>query len=256
MLTKAHWMTGQLDLLTIISLVVAFAAILKLRSVLGQRTDEDDARVDRVKTREREAANATASAGGGDVINLPRRDRAETASPAAETVSNDNETRIRAYPAASPSVTDGLLQIVRFDPTFDPEAFVTGAKRAYEMIVTGFAEGDRKMLKDLLSREVYDGFVTAINEREARGEQVTQQFVGIKKAEITGAEVLGGIASLSVKFVSELITATRDRTGNVVTGDPQRVSDVTDVWTFVRDVSNRKALENLNWKLDETQPPN
>lgn len=248
-------MNGQLDILTVISLVVAAAAILKLRSVLGQRTDEDDARVERIKTREREAANAGASA-GGDVINLPRRDRPEAAPAGAEAATNDSETKIRSYPAGSEAVTSGLLQIARFDRSFDPEAFVTGAKRAYEMIVTAFAEGDRKALKDLLSREVYEGFVAAIDEREARGEHIEQQFVGIKKAEITGAEVLGGVASVSMKFVSELITATRDGSGQVVSGDPQRVTDVTDSWTFVRDVSNRRALENLNWKLDETQPPN
>lgn len=248
-------MTGQLDILTIISLVVAAAAILKLRSVLGHRTDEDDARVERTKAaREREAAKAGAGASAGDVINLPRRDRPEPG--AAEPVTADGETRIKAYPAASEAVTDGLLQIVRYDRNFDPEAFVTGAGRAYEMIVTAFAEGDRKTLKNLLSREVYDGFVAAIEERESRGEQVAQQFVGIKKAEITQAEVSGGVASISMRFVSELITATRDRAGALVGGDPQKVTEVTDVWTFVRDVSSRKALEDLNWKLDETQPPN
>lgn len=247
-------MNGQPDLLLIISLVVAAAAILKLRSVLGQRTDEDDARVERLKAREREAA--AAGAGTGDVINMPRRDRAEPVNPANEPVPNDSETRIRAFPVTSPAVTDGLLQIARFDRAFDPEAFVTGARRAYEMIVTAFAEGDRKSLKNLLSREVYDGFVAAIQEREARGEQIDQQFVGIRKAEITGAEVMGGMASVTMRFVSELITATHDRAGTIIAGDPQKVSDVTDVWTFVRDVSSRKALDNLNWKLDETQPPN
>ena len=70
------------------------------------------------------------------------------------------------------------------------------------------------------------------------------------------AEVLGGIASVTMRFVSELITATHDRSGTVVGGDPQRVSEVTDVWTFVRDVSTAKALQDVNWKLDETQPPN
>lgn len=248
-------MNGQLDLLTIISLVVAAAAILKLRSVLGQRSDEDDARVERIKARERETASAGPAA-GGDVINLPRRDRPDVTGPAAEPAGNDSETRIRAYPAASEAVTTGLLQIARFDRNFDPEAFVTGSKRAYEMIVTAFADGDRKTLQGLLSPEVYDGFLQAIDEREARGEQIDQQFVGIKKAEITGAEVLGGMASVSMKFVSELITATRDRGGAVLSGDPQKVIEVTDAWTFARDVSNRKALEDPNWRLDETQPPN
>ncbi|MEQ1717783.1 MAG: Tim44/TimA family putative adaptor protein [Hyphomicrobium sp.] len=248
-------MNGQFDLLTLISLVVAVVVILKLRSVLGHRSEEDDARVERLKTREREATNATASAGTGEVINMPRRDRPDTA-PAAEPASEDNETRIRAYPAMNQGVTDGLLTISRLDRAFDPEGFLTGAGRAYEMIVSAFAEGDRKQLKDLLSRDVYDGFVAAIGEREGRGEQIDQQFVGIKKREIIGAEVSGGTASITVRFVSELITAMRDRAGTVISGDPQRVTEVTDVWTFGRDVSSRRAIDNPNWKLDETQPPN
>lgn len=249
-------MNGQLDLLVLISLVVAAVAIIKLRSVLGQRTDEDDSRIERLKAREREASKAAAGAGTGDVINMPRRERPEPASPLPEPVSDDSETRIRAYPVMNSGVTDGLLSIARFDHSFDPEGFVTGAGRAYEMIVSAFADGDRKQLKDLLSREVYDGFVAAISEREARGEQIDQQFVGIKKSEIIGAEVSGGVASVTVRFMSELITAVRDRAGQVIGGDPQKVTEVTDVWTFSRDVSSRKALDNPNWRLDETQPPN
>jgi len=249
-------MTGQLDILTLISLIVAAATILKLRSVLGQRTDEDDARVERIKAREREAASAGPGAAGGEVITMPRRERAEVANGQPDTVSNDNEAKIRAFPVGAPAATDGLLQIARFDPAFDPEAFAAGASRAYEMIVTAFAEGDRKTLKGLLSPPVYDGFLTAIDEREARGEHIEQQFVGMKKSDVIGAEVMGGIASVTMRFVSELITATHDRSGNVVGGDPQKVTEVTDVWTFVRDVSTPKALQDVNWKLDETQPPN
>ena len=70
-----------------------------------------------------------------------------------------------------------------------PRGFVEGAKAAYEMIVTAFAQGDRKTLKDLLSREVYEGFERAIAERDKRGEKVETTFVSIDKADIVGAEV-------------------------------------------------------------------
>ncbi len=98
-------------------------------------------------------------------------------------------------------------------PTFDPNHFLQGAKAAYEIIVTAFAEGNRKTLKDLLSAEVYEGFSGAIAERENRGEQIDQSFVGIKSADLVEAELKGGIAQLTVKFVSELISATRDKAG-------------------------------------------
>ncbi len=250
-------MNGQLDLITLISLIIAAVAIMKLRGVLGTKSDEDDARIERLRARDQAAADARGPGASGEVITLPRRDREEPVSAYPdEPAVSAGETRIRAYPANDPATIDGLLAIYKYDRSFDPEPFLQGAKQAYEMIVSAFASGDRKTLKDLLSREVFDGFTAAIGEREGRGELVDQQFVGIKKADIAGAEVQNGAASVTVRFLSELITATRDKAGSVVSGDPQRISEVTDIWTFSRDVSNKRALDNPNWKLVETQPPN
>ena len=86
----------------------------------------------------------------------------------------------------------------------------------------------------------------------ARGEQIDQSFVGIKSADLVEAELKGGIAQLTVKFVSELISATRDRAGEVISGDPKRIREVTDIWTFAREVASR----NPNWKLVATQAAN
>lgn len=251
-------MYGQFDLITLIALVVAIAAIIKLRSVLGQRTDEDEQRVERLKAREREAGQrAAAEAASADVISMPRRDREPIpAAPAAELSGPTAEARIRAYPVQDPSITEGLLEIAKLDPSFEPETFLAGAGRAYEMIVSAFAEGNRRALKDLLSKDVYDGFTAAIAEREARGETVEQQFVGIRKAEIVEAEVKNGVAYGTVRFMSELISATRDKLGEVISGDVKKIVDVTDIWTFSRDISTAKARSNPNWRLVATQAPN
>jgi predicted lipid-binding transport protein (Tim44 family) len=251
-------MNGQFDLITLIALVVAVAAIWKLRSVLGHRTDEDEQRVERLKTRERDAAQRPATeTASADVISMPRRDR-EPMPPAApsEVAGPSVEARIRAYPAQDQAVTAGLLEIAKLDPTLDPDSFLAGAGRAYETIVSAFAEGNRRALKDLLSKEVYDGFTAAIADREARGETIEQQFVGIKKAEIVEAEVKNGVGSVTVRFVSELISATRDKNGQVISGDIQKIKDVTDIWTFSRDISSAKARSNPNWRLVATQAPN
>jgi predicted lipid-binding transport protein (Tim44 family) len=251
-------MSGQFDLITLIALVVAVAAIIKLRNVLGHRTDEDEQRVERLRAREREASQrAGADATSADVITLPRRDRdTAPASPPAETSAPNAETRIKAYPVSDPAVTAGLLEVAKLDTAFDPETFLTGAGRAYEMIVSAFAEGNRRMLKDLLSKDVYDGFSAAIADRESRGETLDQQFVGIKKADIIEAEVKNGVATLTVRFLSELISATRDKAGEVISGDAQKIKDVTDIWIFSRDVSTAKARGNPNWRLVATQAPN
>ena len=249
-------MYGQFDLITLIALIVAVAAILKLRSVLGHRSDEDEQRVERLKKREagQRAAAETASA---DVITMPRRDRDPLQpAPAIEAPASNAEARIKAFSAVDPSVTKGLLEIAKLDTSLDPESFLSGAGRAYEMIVSAFAEGNRRALKDLLSREVYDGFVAAIAEREVREEKIEQQFVGIKKADLVEAELKNGVASLTVRFVSELISATKDKAGEIVSGDTQTIKNVTDIWTFSRDVSTAKARNNPNWKLVATQAPN
>lgn len=243
------------DLFTLISLIVAVVVVLKLRSVLGRRTGDEEARVERYRA-ERAARQGAAGAAGDNVVAMPRRDAdASPATIAPEVKQADVEERIKTMPGVEAAARPGLVEISRLDLQFEPEPFLRGAKQAYEMIVTAFAEGNRKLLKELLSREVYDGFDGAIAEREARGEQVDQSFVGLNAADITEAEVKGGIASVTVRFVSELISATRDKAGAIINGDPQRIKEVTDIWTFSRDISTAKARANPNWRLIATQSP-
>ncbi len=243
----------KIDLFTLISLIVAVVVILKLRSVLGRRTGDEEARVERYRA---ERAQQGAPASSDNVVAMPRRERdSVAAAPAAEVTQADAEERIKTYPSVEAGARNGLIDIARLDPAFDPDTFIRGAKQAYEMIVTAFAEGNRKLLKDLLSRDVYEGFTRAITERESRDEQVDQSFVGIDKADILESEVKSGIASITVRFVSQLISATRDKAGAIISGDSQRIKEVTDIWTFSRDISSVKARANPNWRLIATQSP-
>ena len=106
----------------------------------------------------------------------------------------------------------GLDAVVAQDPSFDPRHFLTGGRAAYEMIVTAYAQGDRRALKNLLSKEVYDGFEQAIKDRETRGEKAETRFVSIDKADITAADVKNKSAQVTVRFVSQLVSVTRTRT--------------------------------------------
>lgn len=247
-------MDGKVDLLTLVSLVIAVVVIWKLRSVLGRRTADDDTRLAekaRAQAEARQRAEA-AAAERSKVVTLERRDRpAPGPAQANQTTVADAEAKVKTY-STDPDIGRGLLAILRSDASFDPEHFVAGAKQAYEMIVMAFAEGNRKMLKDLLSKEVFDGFSAAIAERESRGEQIDQSFVGINKAEIVEADLKNGTAQITVKFVSQLISSTRDKGGEVIAGDPHKIKEVTDIWSFARDVSSR----NPNWHLVATQSQN
>jgi len=244
-------MDGKIDIFTLLFLALAVIVILRLRSVLGRKTGEDDARVERSKAEQR--ARAAAAQGQDKVVTLPRRDRPEVAQdkPVAVTAAAGIEEKVRTLASGNEPLANGLLAIAGADPAFDPEHFIAGSRQAYEMIVTAFAEGNRKTLKGLLSRDVFDGFSAALGERESRGEQIDQSFVGINKADIVEAELKGGVAHVTVRFVSELISATRDREGAVITGDPKRIKEVIDIWTFAREVASRDP----NWKLVATQAP-
>ncbi len=122
-------------------------------------------------------------------------------------------------------------------------------KIAYEMIVISFADGDRKVLQNLLSKDVFEGFVSAIDERETRGESVRSSFVGIDKAEIAGAEMKGSEAHVTVNIVSQMISSTYDKDGKLIDGDPENVLEIKDLWTFARDTRSRDP----NWKLVATE---
>jgi predicted lipid-binding transport protein (Tim44 family) len=247
-------MDGRIDLTTLLFLVLAVVIFLKLRSVLGRRTGHEQTRYERLKAQQEASQRNGKLVGQDKVVTLPRRDRDDVElRPAAEPeVRADVEERAKGLAAGDGSLAESLIEIIRADATFDPDQFLKGARAAYEIIVTAFAEGNRRTLKDLLSREVYDGFVGAIGEREARGEQIDQSFVGIKGSDIVEAELKSGVAQVSVKFVSELISATRDKAGAVIAGDPKRIKEVTDIWTFAREVASR----NPNWRLVATQAAN
>jgi predicted lipid-binding transport protein (Tim44 family) len=235
------------DIYTIIFLALAVFIFLRLRSVLGQKTGRERPPYDPLSSRD-----AVRSA-GDKVVALPPRG-ADASPPAAPVSPPDADeakpaNRWQGVAAAGSAVAAGLDAIAAADRSFDAAHFVNGARSAYEMIVTAFAEGDRRALKNLLSREVYEGFEAAIKERESKGETVETRFVSIDKAEITAAEARGKTAQITLRFVSQLISATRDRSGTVIDGSADKVTEVTDVWTFSRDLSSRDP----NWKLIATE---
>jgi predicted lipid-binding transport protein (Tim44 family) len=230
------------DIYTIIFLALAVFIFLRLRSVLGQRTGRERPPYDPYAPRD-----AVRGATNDNVVTLPGRAAAESPQKPMET--SEPTERWKGIAEAGSAVATGLDAIVRDDKTFDAKHFVAGARAAYEMIVLAYAEGDRRSLKNLLSRDVYEGFETAIRERENKGETVETRFVAIDKSDITATELRARTAQITVRFVSQLISVTRDKSSNVIEGNPEKVTDVTDVWTFARDLSSRDP----NWKLVATE---
>ena len=231
------------DIYTIIFLALAVFIFFRLRSVLGQRTGRERPPYDPYSARD-----AVRSPANDKIVTLPQRPAEPAVSRLAEPAPPPAD-RWKDVAESGSSVAAGLDAIAAADPSFDAKHFITGARAAYEMIVTAFAEGDRRQLRSLLSREVYDGFDAAIGERESRGETAETRFVSIDGSTITAADLRARTAQLTVRFVSKLISVTRGRTGNVIDGNAEKVTDVTDVWTFAREVSSRDP----NWKVVATE---
>jgi len=235
-------MRDVFDIYTIIFLALAVFIFLRLRSVLGQRTGRERPPYDPYSAREPVRSPTE------KIVSLPNRPSEATSAKPAEQAEVSPE-RWKGIAEPGSAVASGLDAIATADTGFDPKHFLTGARAAYEMIVNAYAEGDRRTLKNLLAREVYDGFESAITEREKRGESVESRFVSIDNADITAAELRGRNAQVTVRFQSKLVSVTRDRNGNVIDGNAERVTDITDIWTFARDVSSRDP----NWKLLATE---
>lgn len=240
-------MQNSFDMTTLVFLALAVFVAWKLRSVLGQKTGSEKPPADPFSRREappqRPDQGGPADAKRDNVIRLPgaANDAAAAPPPVADRWSD-------IAPPDSPIIA-GIEGVIKQEPGFDPRGFLGGAKSAYETIVTAFARGDRKMLKGLLAKEVYDGFEQAISDREKRGEKAESSFVSIDKAEITAVDVKGKTAQVTIAFVSQLISVTRDAQGAVVDGSAEAVSTVNDIWTFSRQLGSRDP----NWLLVATE---
>ncbi|HXJ02064.1 MAG TPA: Tim44/TimA family putative adaptor protein, partial [Micropepsaceae bacterium] len=144
--------------------------------------------------------------------------------------------------------TRGLLDIKLSDRSFDTDRFLSGARAAYEMIVTAFARGERDALRPLLSDEVFETFDREIRAREAKKERVDFTFLSLKSARVTGAELKAQIAEVTVTFESEIMLAGYDPSGALIEGDAKTPHQVTEVWTFARDT----RAGDPNWTLIST----
>lgn len=238
---------GSFDFTTLFFFVVAVIVFIQLRGVLGKRTGhekEHHHQQREINDMYSDSDSDSESDTDTNVVTLPRRDDAE------EPI--NKFLNIDSYAEPGTQLNDQLRDVIQADPNFAPKQFVDGSKMAYEMIVTAFAYGNRKELKNLLSRDVYDSYVAAINERESRKETVRFDFVGVDKAEIVQAEVVGRDVNVTVRLVSQIISATLDSGEDVIEGDLEEIAEVIDIWTFSRDVKSRDP----NWRLVASEPDN
>jgi len=213
--------------------LIALFLVIKLRSVLGRRTGHERPRANPYSEARRQAEDANED----NVVSLPHRvDRDPT-------IDED---------APGGSLNAHFAEIASADPSFNPHDFVDGARMAFRMIIEAFANGDTAALRPLLGDELYDGFSSAIRERLANNETLETSIREMKDVDILDAKLEGRTAIVTLKFVTDQVSVTRDEDGTVVDGDPDETIEVTDIWTFAR---NTRSTDP-NWTLIETDTPN
>ncbi len=125
--------------------------------------------------------------------------------------------------------------------------FLKGAEIAYETIITAFARGDQKQLKDLLTSDMANNFDEAIKQRKQNNITSELTFIGIKEADLEKFEKVKNNFFATVKFVSEIISVKRDKDNKIIEGNPDKIRLVTDHWKFTKNVIS----QNPNWYLSE-----
>jgi predicted lipid-binding transport protein (Tim44 family) len=214
-----------LDPLNIILIAAAIVIFWRLKSVLGQRTGL-----------ERKPA--------APVLKLVSdRTDIEPNKPVDELDEDWHD-----YAEKGSDLAQGLAAIAKAQNDFSVTAFIAGAKSAYEMILEAFAKGEKATLKPLLAKPVFETFAAEIENHQKTGNPKIFQFVGFKSADIKSAKLENKMASITIHFISEMITATTTKEGQVISGNPTAVAEVVDSWTFERDVTSRDP----NWRLVAT----
>lgn len=227
------------DLTTLITIAIAVFIFMRLRSVLGKRTGHQGPTVRPY----RDESGADQHSNDNVVTLSTRKNEAAGEEPQSEAI-----RQIDAIADKRSKLNKSLKMIADIDPSFLPDQFISGSKMAYEMIINAFADGDKKTLKNLLTRDVYEGFVAVIDQRQKDGLVVKSSFVGVDEASLIDAELVKNDASLTVRFVSQIISATFNDKNELIDGDEEQIVEVIDLWTFERNMRSRDP----NWKLAAT----
>ncbi|WP_438996566.1 Tim44/TimA family putative adaptor protein [Candidatus Puniceispirillum sp.] len=200
----------------IIFAVIAVLLVLRLKSVLGQRTGFEQPQ----EKKPMQAAN------DGDVVPFP---------------SNKDE--------AAALNGHGLETLRKADRNFTEAAFLGGATQAFEMVLRAYAEGDLAQLKRLLGYDLLQSFTQSIQKRNANKESLTIELETIKEASILNIAVVDSVAAVTVHFHSVQTRIARDADENIIDEDESQSQEIVDIWTFERDLT----LNDPNWKLVETE---
>ena len=126
--------------------------------------------------------------------------------------------------------------------------FLEGASKAFEIIVSSFASGDKKKLRSLLGNSIYQNFVNLLDERNKKNLTLKTDIISLQNPVITDVSLNLNLAKITVRFSSQQISYTMQGGKKTTSQDSEKIIDVIDGWTFSRDLKS----QNPNWTLIET----
>lgn len=149
----------------------------------------------------------------------------------------------------SKTTENNLERLSKKYDNFDFNHFISGVGYAFPMIIEAFASGDKETLKNLLAEPVYKAFTGAIEAREKRGETVETEVKAIEKIDVLEAAVRDEVVYITVRFVARETCVIYDKEKEIISGDPERNTEMVDVWVFGKDLS----IDAPEWYLYETR---
>ena len=219
--------------------LIAAGLVFWLRNILGTRHGD-----------ERQRPNPFTSVPSDEKMKKTAlKDKKEGKPPMLSVVTEEDGPSLpRGVRFADADVEEALDNIARMDKGFDLVRFSSAAKEAFVIIVEAFAQGDRETLKNLLTEQVYAAFDGALKIREEKGESVLTEIHAVREVEFRSAVLEKTVATVTVAFTADETCVIRGRDGEILSGDPERITQMIDVWRFTRDLKSKDP----RWLVSET----
>jgi len=237
----------------IVFAVIAVLLLFRLRSVFGQRSDQDPPSLQMpVKPKKQDKAvmkdvSGSASFPNGSNLANPQMRQIENPQNQAERWAQNLPNFNLVSNATTHNV---LIQFPAFDPSFRPDDFLDKARKAFVLVVQAFSEGNKTSLDFLLSEKLKKVFYAQIDAREAAKESNHTQFHGIVSAIISDADLDGSVARVTVDVVAEQSITRKDADGKFIGHFDGKRLTTRDRWVFVRDLKDASPA----WVLEDTLP--
>ena len=215
---------------------VAFFVFLKLNKSLGKIDEEEKKQIEEKIAKKR-----------AEILAIKNQISQQFQGLDVQNFGSNNQADQQIISSLSDSTKQNFLNILS-QCKISASFFVNGAKSAFEIIIKAFAEADFETLKFLLSEKIFSGFENSIKQRQLLGQSLTTNIISINKAEIIAANIFENNASITMKFITSQINYVVDRNSQIIEGAKDQINEITDIWTFKKDVNSPSP----NWIVCST----